>query len=84
MKKYWKNTYEYRRILEILDDYWLTEPEEKEVSVQMHFVKANGETQDKLITWQNPSMEHDDEIVIENLRDVFGEFLSQAEQGKKI
>lgn len=55
-KKYWKNTMEYRRILEILDDYWLTEPEEDFVRIDMHFEKED-ETQDKLIIWRRPSQE---------------------------
>lgn len=73
MKKFWNKSFEYRRILEILDDYWLTEPEEKEAMVEMHFLKANGETQSKQITWFNPNMEHDNEIEIINLADAFRE-----------
>lgn len=52
--KHWKNEYEYQRILEILEAYWLEEPEEMEVVVDMHFLKSNGETQDKHIVWRNP------------------------------
>lgn len=55
-KKYWKNTVQYRRILEILDDYWLTEPEEDLVRIDMHFEKGD-ETQDKHIIWRRPSQE---------------------------
>jgi len=51
--KHWKNEYAYQRILEILEAYWLEEPEEMEVVVDMHFLKANGETQDKHIVWRN-------------------------------
>lgn len=53
-KRYWKDDYRYLRILEILEAYWITEPEEKEVVVDMHFLNANGETQDKHIVWKNP------------------------------
>ncbi len=53
-KKFWESEYAYQRILEILDDYWLTEPDEFRVRVQLDFIKANGETQQKCITWQNP------------------------------
>ena len=56
MRKYWKNTMEYRRILEILDDYWLAEPEEDFVRIDMHFEKGD-ETQDKLIIWRRPIQE---------------------------
>lgn len=49
-----KSSYEYRRILEILEDYWLSEPDEKLVVIDMHFEKEGGETQDKRIVWRNP------------------------------
>ena len=62
IEKYWemnvsksirekKNSYEYQRILEILRDYWLEEPEEEYVKVELYFRKANGEEQGKVITW---------------------------------
>lgn len=56
-KKYWKNEYEYQRILEVLDDYWLTEPDELAVEVRLEFLKANGERQTKVIRWMNPNYE---------------------------
>ena len=52
----WENSYEYKRILEILDDYWLSEPEEVSVRVEMHFEHADGQKQDKVIEWHNPSL----------------------------
>ncbi len=55
-KHYWKRCYEYRRILEILKEYWLTEPDEKEVVVTMSFEKANGEKQEKRIVWKNTEL----------------------------
>lgn len=54
--KDWKNSYEYKRILEILDDYWLSEPEEVSVRIEMHFEHADGLKQDKVIEWHNPSL----------------------------
>lgn len=54
-RKWWKDSSHYQRILEILNDYWLTEKDEFRVRVQMDFIKANGETQSKCITWQNPN-----------------------------
>ena len=42
MKKYWKDTWQYQRILEILEDYWLTEPDEKFVCVDLYFEHKNG------------------------------------------
>ncbi len=53
-KKYWKDSNEYKRIIEILDDYWLTEKDEKFVRVEMYFQHSNGEQQSKCITWHNP------------------------------
>ena len=53
-KQYWKDTYEYQRILEILDDYWLSEPDEEKVVVEMRFRKGDGQTQEKYIEWWNP------------------------------
>lgn len=47
----------YKRILEILDEYWLSEPEELAVCVSMEFLKANGENQAKEIRWVNPNYE---------------------------
>ena len=53
-KKYWKDTYDYERILEILNDYWLEEEDEEEVRVTMYFKHHNGEEQEKEIEWKNP------------------------------
>lgn len=52
-----KNTSEYQRILEILDDYWLSEQDEYSVDVDMHFVHGNGEEQFKHIRWINDQLE---------------------------
>lgn len=57
-KKYiWKDQYDYQRVLEILEDYWVTEPTEEKVIVDMKFKRANGDTQQKTITWVNPEMQ---------------------------
>lgn len=56
-KKYWENSYTYKRALEILDDYWLTVEDEQKVEIEMHFERANGETQSKKLVWVNPNME---------------------------
>ena len=53
-KKYWTDSYEYKRIQEILNDYWLTEPEEDKVVVKMEFYKGD-QWQGKQITWNNPN-----------------------------
>ena len=52
----WKESYQYKRIQEILEDYWLTEPDEAEVTVCMFFRKADGQTQLKRIVWKNPHL----------------------------
>ena len=52
--KWWKNTHEYQRIIEILDAYWLSEKDEHFVRVEMYFEHNNGEQQSKRIIWKNP------------------------------
>lgn len=54
--KQWNNSYEYKRILEILDEYWISQADEAEVEITMHFLHRNGETQDKRIIWRNPNI----------------------------
>lgn len=46
---------EYQRILEILSDYWLEEPEEEQVEVFMRFKHKDGREQEKIVTWKNPN-----------------------------
>lgn len=52
----WEDSPQYQRILEILTDYWTSEPDEAYVEVDMKFVHANGEWQSKTICWFNPDM----------------------------
>lgn len=59
VKKYWKNEYDYKRILEILDDYWLTEKDEEYVEVTVYFRHSNGQEQEKCIRWWNPNRRAD-------------------------
>lgn len=53
-KTKWSRTWQYKRILECLDAYWLSCPNEEYVQVGMYFRKANGEEQIKNIVWKNP------------------------------
>lgn len=53
-KKYHKDSWQWQRIQEILDDYWATEPDEFMVEVILNFRKVNGEMQHKHIHWVNP------------------------------
>ncbi len=53
-KTNWSQTWQYRRILECLDAYWLSCPDEAYVQIGMYFRKANGEEQIKNIVWKNP------------------------------
>lgn len=53
---YWSDTDQYRRILEILDAYWLSEKNELKVRVRMDFIHADGSTQSKCIMWRNPDL----------------------------
>ena len=55
----WKKSPHYRRILQILEDYWGDEPDEAYVEVHLKFAHANGEWQEKCITWFNPNMDRD-------------------------
>ena len=55
-RNYWKDDYTYKRILGILNDYWIDEPEEAVVKIDMYFEHANGETQEKSLTWRNPEL----------------------------
>lgn len=54
-RKGWKSCYEYKRVLEILSEYWGTEPDEDVVMITMKFLKSNGESQRKDIVWFNPN-----------------------------
>lgn len=48
-----KQSYEYNRVLEILEDYWLVEPEEEYVGIDMVFRKVNGQEQNLFIEWSD-------------------------------
>lgn len=50
----WRASSQYQRIMEILDDYWLSESEEQQVTVCMTFKHSDGSTQSKRIVWTNP------------------------------
>lgn len=56
-EKYWDDTYEYHRVLELLHDYWLTEKDEAFVKINMEFRHADGQEQFKCIRWQNPNID---------------------------
>ena len=56
----WKKSPHYRRILQILEDYWGDEPDEAYVEVHLKFAHANGEWQEKCITWFNPNMSNEE------------------------
>lgn len=61
LKRPWKDCYAYKRILEILDDYWLTEPDEAVVCVKMMFRHPTQGHQIKEIWWRNPNYMHVDD-----------------------
>lgn len=69
-----KKPREYQRVLKILDDYWLSQPDEKIVIVEMFFVNgATGEKQHKIITWRNPKYltpAEDSEDLLVNLSEI--------------
>ena len=64
-RKGWKDCHEYKRVLQILSDYWGTEPDEAYVRIDMWFAHKNGEVQGKNIIWWNPNLSAD---VYETLR----------------
>lgn len=55
MSTNWRKSFEYHRILEILEDYWLSQPNEEKVEVTLYFKHKNGEEQRKTIKWTNPN-----------------------------
>ena len=60
-KRYWQDSIQYKRILEILDDYWLTQSDEDFVEVNFFFKRGN-ESQFKTIIWQNPNNKQKGEV----------------------
>jgi len=56
-KSKWENTYHYQRLMQILEDYWLSEPDEAYVLVEMEFLKSDGQYQKKYIEWWNPKVD---------------------------
>ena len=59
-KRYWDDTVQYQRILEILDDYWITQKDEAYVEIDMKFIHKNGESQMKHLVWRNPDLSADE------------------------
>ena len=57
-EKVWKDEYVYKRLIEILDAYWLEEPDEAAVNILLHFRKKDGQTQNKRLCWRNPNTEN--------------------------
>lgn len=55
-KRYWEDSYTYQRLMEILDDYWLTVENEQTVEIDLYFKKETGETQMKHLRWTNPNL----------------------------
>lgn len=56
-RKFREQSSVYQSLLDILDVYWLSEPEEMIVEIDLHFVKANGEEQFKNLVWTNSKYE---------------------------
>ncbi len=77
-----KNTAQYKRIIEILEDYWINEPDELKVRVSMDFVKANGETQCKCLTWVNPDYQYvgPNRPVAVQASDITEDYIAQKER----
>lgn len=65
MKKYWKDTFVYQRLLEVLSTYWLEQPDEASVVIDVQFLHKNGEYQAKHLIWDNPNIQWPDDNKIE-------------------
>lgn len=48
-----KNSTFYKSLMRILDDYWLSQPEEARVRIDLHFQHASGMKQHKTLIWNN-------------------------------
>lgn len=46
----------YKNLLRILDDYWISQPNEEYVEINMFFKHGDGSVQRKRITWTNPDL----------------------------
>lgn len=44
--------YQFERIIEILREYWMDEPDEIYMKCQMEFQRADGAHQEKTIVWR--------------------------------
>ena len=78
MEREWEKSREYQRILELLDDYWLSAPDEKKVVVDMKFYGAGEEFQSKHIVWHNPNLKDDNKENIlksRSAKDIGEEFM---------
>lgn len=70
-KKYWTDSWQYKRIMQILEDYWLTEEHEDLVDIRMLFIKGK-EYQTKQIRWTRPDVIPEDptDLNVTNIADV--------------
>lgn len=55
-KTYWMDSAIYKRLMEILEVYWLENEDEETVEIDLYFRKANGEEQCKKLRWRNPNL----------------------------
>lgn len=71
-KSDWRKSCQCIRIQEILEDYWLSQPDERQVTVCMTFVNQDGQTQSKRIIWTNPKYRKDSKqaVRLQKLSDV--------------
>lgn len=63
MKRYWQNDPVYKRLLEVIDEYWLKNEDEEEVQIDMVFRHKNGMEQRKHLWWRNPDLPHEDKPI---------------------
>lgn len=85
-KYYWNDENKYKRILEILSDYWLSEENEEYVEVQMYFRHRDGQEQEKRITWRNPNFVWSSEFDFPLIHDLttIKEYMEREEREDRI
>lgn len=60
----WKKTYEYFSILDFLETFWLSEPDEEFVRADLFFRHKDGREKTFSICWFNPSLASEEKWAI--------------------
>lgn len=79
----WTDSWQYKRLMEVIEEYWLTQPEEARVEVDLHFLHQNGETQEKHIIWINPNLNELSERAKATRNEYFRAYRKKQREGVK-